>query len=1602
MASSSNKEQLDTAAKLAALMDRMADASNKINDAQVLQVDTMRQLVAAMSEMKTDESQAQINAVGTSIKGLVDKMNELGKTNQQTLEQLGKQALNAGESMSTLAQKANTTQISLDNVNKTKLDRLLGALEETGGTTKLLFSQMNKLGTYMSKRFPRAWVIAGAAVTGFYQGMKNVMAVGEGLLGFLGGIASSLLNVGASILAIPFKMFKGIVDIANEAAGGSNALMQAIENLRKEFGALSGTSPKTIMSMSVNLKGFSDTGLDAWRVFGDLTKRLEDFLKLAQEMGPTFQSFSDEFRENGGAILAWQKGLGLSGEMMKTIGERSKTFGTTLAKQLYEVQKQAQDLGLAFKIDSKLISRDMAKAFADVKHFAGATVKEIASASVYARKLGLELEKITGTLDAFETFDTAAENASKLSQAFGMNIDAFKMMEAQDPATQIEMLRKQFKMAGQDASGFNRQQMKLLASSTGLDEATARQVFSMKNAGVSLDDIKKKSDAAEKKQMSQAEAMAKLADAIERLVMAGTVIKGGFFDRFFHGFLGGVQASKEFYGIIFNINRAMLMTERAGVRLGKAFVQLFPGVKDILGGIKDFFDPSKFGEVFNAITDELIKFFEGFTKGNYSFKQLMENLQKTFFRFFNKSEGPGKQMLKGFGEFFDVMSKIVSAGIRWISDKVHDTIIWITDIITGKTSISMPSANGGLGFLAQLLLPILDALKYAGKTIGPVLWDLVQELGDKLWSFLTSEKVLAKLRPFGLVLGTVLFGPVASRGLLAGIAAGFGKGFIGGVGSIIKKFIPEVSKNVAEVAATASKAPSMPDVSKDGLFAPISSKAAEATAGAGKAMDDGSSKFSIRKVLTFLVAVAGIMVIGMVAIFSAIYIIRKFKIKPLELMMALGAVAGMALAMLPIAGALALISKFKIDPTAAAIGIAAIAVAIAVMALTLGGVYLLLHNLKIAELNAITSIMVDMAKVFVLAGVVVLASMGIGLIISSTSGVAGGMAAAGMALLVTAVGVMTTTAIGIMQKLNDMPMGTGFKDKIEAFSKIMDAITNFAKNLTEMLKAVQPSLLTILRGGDDTNQRITKLNEFLNSFIGGLITLIDKIIWAIKEMTHGDDRIIKAAEVFADILHAVGSLATSMQISPELYKMASGLFKSSDTAGDAIRETANYVVTMGSTLTVLIDKVQHFVADVAKMNLTEDQIKRVAVVVSLFPHIAAMAGMLKIDPAVVNAINDGFGDPQVMSQLSSQIITLGGQIREVINSVTTLVPAITKAMQGLNNSQIEGMKVFQPMLASVFGLVISIMGVIQGVMLSRTLEDSTGQIASIGMRKKLLNQMIGTITGIMIGMSVQLPTLINALKTGLDGINIGDAKSMSTYKTKIELIKVTMDTASLIINAFKGGKNEAGVILKNAETYVSRISEMIFYINMIDGKGTPGIPQLATAIAGIDIKGINVKTIDDVKKVIDAAVNITGALVRIPAITGEQGLAIADFVKNIKNNGLITALTCVGALVNEANKLNDALKLPDIKLDAKLNALASGLGIGGKYNYTVKSRNVEIYVTFNVEMNAADLEKSLVLREKSIIRDRLNFATSRGQGKQTTDELPNKISSPVINPAVAK
>ena len=708
----------------------------------------------AMQELAAASSDAQ-------------KQQEKGNATYTQTSQVMTQLLEAMKQMATAMKMATSSgeelEISLEETEEESKKASKGF--------KTLREMFNKFAEKVQKSHPVLVGFALGALKGLEQGFKNVVAMSKGVLGFMESLADTAFNVTAAIIAIPFKLFNTLVDMAAKGGGGTE-LAQAYENVRKEFGSFKSNIASAVIDVSKNLKEFSQTGLSTWRVFGMLHERLELVMKLAAAMGPVFGKFTKEFREHGGAILAYQKGLGLTDEAMRGMGERALAMGEDVREGLNQITKYT--LQFNGGVVNKQFSRDMAKAMADVKHFGGATIKEIGRSAEYAKQLGMELEKIVGVMDAFNTFDTAAENAAKLGQSFGMVVDSFKMVSAQSPDEMLNNLRTSFQATGKSTKDFTRQQWQLMAQTTGLNEDVVRLAMSEKNRGKSLKDIEKDAEKAKNKQLTQAQAMTKIADAIERLVRSGEQT-GGFWDMFMRGIKRGIEFSEPFRKLMMNIKIALWAVFQEGMKLGTWLMSEngFPGLRDMVSSLADFFSPKRFRAMFAGVREFFQSAVTDLMSGKKSFPELMETLKSKFFDFFNDQEGPGKKLLESLRKMMNVVTKIFAESLKWLSTQLTEGLKWISSVLSGKVDLSKyvtQGADGGNIFL-EMLLPIWDAVQEAWPGLYDALVECMHSAWQRLKKFMMSgEFVAVAIGVIATMMG-VLFGPVVMQGIL-GAASG--------------------------------------------------------------------------------------------------------------------------------------------------------------------------------------------------------------------------------------------------------------------------------------------------------------------------------------------------------------------------------------------------------------------------------------------------------------------------------------------------------------------------------------------------------------------------------------------------------------------------------------------------------------------------------------------------------------------------------------------------------------------------------------------------------------------------------------------------------------
>lgn len=599
--------------------------------------------------------------------------------------------------------------------------------------------------------------VAVAFIEGLEQGISNLYSITKSLTSVLTGVTKGVFNFAKSLIMMPFELIDWLFDKSRSASDTS--LATAIENVREQFGSLRSESSRTVIDVAKGMGKLDNTGVSAYKIFGTVAQRVEAVNKMATSMGATFQVFQKEIMANGEAIMRYNRGLGITDEQMASIASTATRMGKDIAQVQNEMTKQALGMSKAFGVNAKVISRDMAKAMQDLAHFGHLSTKEIAVAATFANKLGVSVDKLTGILDATKTYDNTAEQVSRLNEQFNLNIDAQELMMAENPAAQVAMLQKAFSAAGHDVSKMNRFQREVIKSTGFMSDELLNASLSAKGMSVSYDNMNKQGDKNEQKVMSQTEAMKELADSMKRIVQTAQTVKGGILSQIIAGFKQGIESSPEFIKLMENMNVILSEAYQLGIRLGKAFVRLFPGMKDIIGGLADMFNPQRYRNMFSAVEEAFKEFEKG---GPDSMNRFMKKVEAAFGEFFKAGSPGSERIVKGIQSFGSAIIVAISKLVVWVTDELAKALPKMFEFLLNP---KMSLKKAPTGPWEKMFAPLGDAIMHAIDTLGPILEKGFKSLWDKYWPKLHAwlKETWPKVAP---VIAGILFGPAVINALI--------------------------------------------------------------------------------------------------------------------------------------------------------------------------------------------------------------------------------------------------------------------------------------------------------------------------------------------------------------------------------------------------------------------------------------------------------------------------------------------------------------------------------------------------------------------------------------------------------------------------------------------------------------------------------------------------------------------------------------------------------------------------------------------------------------------------------------------------------------------
>ena len=348
-------------------------------------------------------------------------------------------------------------------------------------------------------------------------------------------MAANLKKMGPSVASLG-DAFKGV-------AAGVNAAVEPVRDLNKVFTEASSAAGGLMQSLTGEGWNFSLTSIiDHVNQMSAMTAGMNKATGAAGKLGPAlksmrehsdglavgyeevtkfmqetytsmsaFGSLAPEVQGKFAGLAAKLDKLGISTETVgKNLDTMTKSLGMTAdqaIKTQMDIAKTARSLGVA----PQKMAADFAAASPKLAAYGKAAFKEFRKLASQAAATGLEMEKLLGITDKFDTFEGAAEQTAQLNAIMGTQLNSIDLLMASE-GDRIKMIKEGVEATGKSWDSMDRWEKKALAQAAGFDNVEeAGRLF-----GTSMEDLADAEAAADPALTSQEELNAAMKKGVSR------------------------------------------------------------------------------------------------------------------------------------------------------------------------------------------------------------------------------------------------------------------------------------------------------------------------------------------------------------------------------------------------------------------------------------------------------------------------------------------------------------------------------------------------------------------------------------------------------------------------------------------------------------------------------------------------------------------------------------------------------------------------------------------------------------------------------------------------------------------------------------------------------------------------------------------------------------------------------------------------------------------------------------------------------------------------------------------------------------------------------
>jgi hypothetical protein len=1304
-------------------------------------------------------------------------------------------------------------------------------------------------------------VVAGAATglgVGLVRGLGSAFQTTKNLITGIGGIISTLGKLAFTIIGLPFRLLEGLFDLAQGSGGGPSPILVELENIRKQFGSLKtnegAAAAGALREFTKDYSNLAGTGLSIRRIFGQglegIAKALAENAEVAKELGAAFNASMDIIRRFGPELAVYRKGMGFTAAQQAMLIKTTRAMGGDPMDRMRKIGSMAIQMGRQFGVNTKVITQGIGEMVADFPHFGSLGEKAMGQIATYAHKLGIEIKDLTGMIDAFDDFEDAATRTAKLAQSFQLNLDTMKMLDEQDPAARLYEFQKAWKATGRSYEQLNRAEKKQLSTLANIPDAALAAAVGTRGLAMSYADVQKAGAKAEKQQMSQEEVLKNLADSIERVFGSGGGTKfKGFFDAFTQGFTSGIMRAKLFRQAMRAIRRSLMVVFRAGRAVGKMFVNLFPGIKQVLVGIKELFNPRRFYGFMEDVKKAFSRLFKDLrTDPKAGIERFLKTFRDRLANFF-KASGPGaKGLLEGGKEFLKTLWKIFQAVFPMVVDGLASAARAIAEFLRNPPDIQSP--------ITEALLGLKDALMPLFSILAEKLWPALVDMFTAMWE--KAEPYVTKWGQYILYAALLKIFVHAIYGAVVGaIGAAIGKVLATGALKLFEKLF--------KIAAPPPPPKTPPDVSKGGGWGKFLMYLGAILVAAGilmvayhflkmkpedavaigililalvgsallisfalKAMPEGDWKKDAFKLglLAGFIAVIGGVALGIVAALSQIPTGNLLATAPAFMSVMLSLV----IATIPLIIISAVLGAMKGAIDKAIVGMVVIGGfmgAIGVLGVIITG---FLSKFEPAALKSAASMLMAISSLMMTVMVMLPVALAVGLLAGAEPfGIIGlGIMTVGFEVIAGLALLLVGTLLPAIRELAaiKIPNPASFSAVVSALTGIIDAISKFVAMSALLATAVGMSS-DIDTSSFDKN--IGALSKLVDTIVKqGLGEIINKFLDFAKntQVREGTGAVIAA---IASVLSAAASIMQAFSPSEEAGKaimqlealsmvlQATGVFGllSGGGAGGSrmIQFVKDSMARAVGFMTIALPQIRQFIVEMISalsgMNITADVSKIAPLIGAIAPMITAVSAVMKsLSPSdaawsalvastdlsrrlIGNTIHTEF-----TLSAEAALTSFGPVLKHLKNFVVDIIRDIKdplmSIMSSLKDVPIKSLEVAIPLVAAVLSFASDMMSAI-GPVISSSLSAAEG--APEGQKLASFTKALDASVAAMKSIGPILLTLVDPMKLMIDAV-IGIARGIKDsrgLKGKIEIVTAALQAVGAMSSIFKSG-GDLGVI----------------------------------------------------------------------------------------------------------------------------------------------------------------------------------------------------------------